>query len=99
MGSNQHVLGILLLLASATACSKPCQEFADRVCERTSSDMDECNTAGSKELDERCKKMRAIVASCRDLKKEPAAASDADNAQCKANLELLSALERQQQQR
>ena len=99
MGSIPTFLGTLLLLASAIACNKPCQEFADRVCERTSVDMHECSTTSSQALDDRCSKMRAIVASCRDLKKEAAAASDADNAQCKANLELLSALERQQQQR
>jgi len=83
----------------SVGCSKPCEEFAARVCERTDSDYEACDTAASEERSEKCKKMRAIIASCRDLKAQAESASSADNAQCEANLELLSALERQQQQR
>ena len=80
-------------------CSKPCAEFADRVCERTEGDLGACDVGDGDVLSERCAKIRAVVASCADLRKQAADANDADNAQCEANLELLSALERQQQQR
>ena len=93
------IVGLGFLVSLALGCSKPCEEFAERVCERSNDDLADCRPDETNKLSERCTKMRAIVASCRELKEQAAAASSADNAQCEANLELLSALERQQQQR
>ena len=99
MAKQKALIAVILVHALSMGCSKPCEEFAGRVCDRTQKDLTECEPDESGELTEKCKKIRAIVASCRELKKQAATASDADNAQCEANLELLSALERQQQQR
>ncbi len=83
-------------------CSNPCEQLADKVCERAGDGLSECqgvaSSAGDGAADEAkaCARMMAVVASCRTLREKAPAADGEDLHACRADLELIRALERAQ---
>lgn len=83
-----------LLLCSG--CNNPCVELAEQICDRASTDFSACEGVPSGDA-KACERMEAVALSCRTLTTSAEEASAADREACKADLELVRALERQQQ--
>ena len=92
----------MLLLALATGCSNSCEKLAERVCEPASADLAECQGLPADPKDPAkaqaaCERMKAVVLSCKELKDKAREAGPDDLAACKADLEVIRALEKQMQ--
>lgn len=85
-----------LLTVFLCACTNPCMDLSDKICDRTESVSDICDSV--EEGEERCARVRSIAASCQELRETAENAGAEDQRACKANLELIRALERHQQQ-
>ena len=98
MSRLQKSLAALAAAFIVGGCSNPCEELADRICDRASADQEGCaqHPAGS-DAAKACERMEAVSLSCRVLREKVDSASDADKKACAADLELIRALERQQQ--
>ena len=98
-------VALWLTTLAVTACDNACVKLADAVCERAGNDLDACKAAPpAPPIDEPtkapvdpCDKIRAITASCESLKAEAQKANADDLDACKADLELIRALEKQQE--
>jgi len=94
-----------LAMLALTSCNNDCVKLAEAVCERAGNDLDACKAApATPPIDEPtkapvdpCDKIRAITASCESLTSEAERANAEDLDACKADLELIRALEKQQE--
>ena len=87
------------LVFSAAGCSSTCDELAKKVCDRAGDDVSACESLpkdASAAQSERCQKMMTFAATCKTLTVEAKEATADDEAACKADLELIRALERAQ---
>ena len=85
----------------SSGCSNSCQELAEKLCDRTSTEIADCssvpqNTAKPDQKERACRRMRTVVANCKGLTETAASADDEDKRACKANLEMVRTLERSQ---
>ncbi len=100
--------GLILSLAlcavagcTACGCTNACVELAEKVCSRAGDDLAACEAIPQNSKDEGaaakgCARMKAVAASCRTLTEKASEADGEDVTACKADLELIRALERQQ---
>ena len=84
----------VVAIAGSAGCSNPCEELAERVCDKAKDNLATCEGV---EDEAACKRLEAVVASCKTLTEKAATSSDTDRVACKADLELIRALEKQQQ--
>ncbi len=101
MNAYRTVLLLGLGLGMAAGCSNSCEELTEKLCDQADLDLTDCsaipeNSADSSKKEAACKRMRTVVASCSGLKEKAKAANDEDLRACKADLELVRALERSQ---
>lgn len=96
-------IGILLATGPLAGCKNSCEELTAIVCERSGADLDACKASppvaepvapGQKPVDP-CDKIRAVTASCDTLKSEAGKATAEDKDACRADLELVRALDKQ----
>ena len=92
--------GLLLLVAAG--CSNACEKLAERVCDPARADLAECQGLPQDPQDPAkgqaaCERMKAVVLSCKDLNEKAKEAGHDDLAACKADLEVIRALEKQMQ--
>lgn len=94
-----------LAALALASCNNSCVKLAEAVCERAGNDLDACKAAPpAPPIDDQakapidpCDKIRAITASCESLTAEAKKANAEDLDACKADLELIRALEKQQE--
>ena len=87
-----------LTLLFVGGCNNSCKELAGRICDRASVDLDGC--AGVQDDDDKkaaCQRIKDVSLSCRDLTEKAESATAKDKEACSRDLELIRALERQQQ--
>jgi hypothetical protein len=95
---------LVLFLTSAvglftTGCSSTCDQLATKVCDRAGEDVSACDSLSKDATaaeSQRCQKMMTFAATCKTLTEEAKEATADDEAACKADLELIRALERAQ---
>jgi|GEM_PF-5769114 hypothetical protein len=94
---------LLVGLVGLSGCSNPCEEFAQRMCDKAGSDKLACETQWvptddpnkMEKTHARCERIKDVVVSCAELKEVARHASDEDRLACKQNLEFIRALEKQ----
>ena len=87
-----------LLLLGGVGCQNDCQELAGRICDRASVDLDSCaGVQADEEKKAACQRIKDVSLSCRDLTEKADSATAKDKEACGRDLELIRALERQQQ--
>ena len=104
----KHCLLALALgiIGGSSGCKNACDELADTICERAGKDLDVCKASppapptapalDAKPAPDPCDKMRAMTATCETLRTEAAKATAEDKDGCRADLELMRALDKQQ---
>ena len=95
----QVALVACCLSTLAVGCKTSCEELAEKVCDRSGEDVSACDSLpeGADEAKRsRCDKMKTFAATCKTLRLEAQEATADDEAACKADLELIRALERAQ---
>ena len=92
-----RVSGVLLLLM-LYGCTNNCSELAEKYCTRVGEQKDVCRPLSSadKSASEDCSRLKAAIASCSELRKLSETAGGDEQTACKAELETIRALERQQ---
>ena len=102
MTSIRITIAASLLLLGVAGCSNACEKLVERVCEPASADLATCQGLPADPKDPAkaqaaCERMKAVVLSCPDLKDKAKEAGQDDLAACKADLEVIRALEKQMQ--
>jgi len=101
---RKAIMGCMLFgLVGLSGCSNPCEEFAQRMCDKAGSDKLACETQWvptddpnkMEKTHARCERIKDVVVSCTELKEVARHASDEDRLACKQNLEFVRALEKQ----
>jgi hypothetical protein len=92
------VIVVLSGIGSLAGCGNTCEDLAVKLCDRAAGDLSGCEgvVAGSEQA-KACDRMEAVTLSCRELTEQAKTANSEDQAACKADLDLIRALERQQQ--
>lgn len=83
----------------SAACTNHCETLADQVCDKAGADLDVCRGAARPAPGEAdpCDKIRAVTLSCDTLRKEADKATREDIEACKADLDLIRELPKQQE--
>jgi len=97
------LLGCGSLIWGIIGPSNPCEELAEKVCKKVGDDFQACEAAvanpddtQSKKKD--CERLQQFSVSCENLQTKASSASTEDETACRADVELIRALEKQQQQ-
>ncbi len=83
----------------ALGCSNHCHTLADTLCEKAGGDLDACRSAAQPApgAPDPCDKIRAVTLSCESLRREAGKATREDIEACKADLDLVRELTKQQE--
>ena len=88
---------LLVAVLAVSGCSNPCVELTDKLCDRAQTDQSDCAaTEGDEARKRACERIATLVKACSALREQAPKATDEDIAACKADLELVEALERAQ---
>lgn len=107
----QRLFGHFLVVVVLAGCgwliwkiigpTNPCQDLAEKVCKKVGEDFDVCEATSGDTKDaatKNCERLQQFNASCDNLREKASIASTEDETACRADLELIRALEKQQQQ-
>ncbi|MFT5429658.1 MAG: hypothetical protein ACI9OJ_000330 [Myxococcota bacterium] len=100
MNKFKHIVVVSALAAIGclAGCGNTCEDLAAKICDRAAGDLSGCAgvVAGSDQA-KACERMEAVTLACRELTEQAKTANSEDQEACKADLDLIRALERQQQ--
>lgn len=91
---------IALGLVAVAGCSNHCETLADTLCDKTGADLDVCRAAAQPAepgAPDPCDRIRAVTLSCESLRREAKKASREDVEACRADLDLIRELTKQQE--
>ena len=85
MGTLTRLFTVIVVVA-IWGCSNPCEKLAEHVCDRAKDNLATCEGV---EDEAACKRLKAVVASCKSLTEKAETSSETDRVACRAASDIL----------